>query len=829
VGLSSSDSEATRRGPSPGARVFGRYTLAAVLGRGGMGVVWRARDELLGEDVALKFLPEVVRWDPGAYADLKAETRRARQLTHPNIVRIHDFVEDADGAAISMELVDGVTLTARRLERPEQVLEPEEIARWLPELGAALDYAHQEGRVVHRDLKPTNVMLAPDGRIKITDFGVARGLAESISRVSMVSAGTLVYMSPQQAMGEDPSAADDIYALGATLYELLTGKPPFHAGDIRSQLFQRRPDSLRARRIRLGRTPGAIPPHWEEAIAACLAKEPERRPASAGELVRRLTASRGPVRAGWRRRLSRRTWMLGGAAAALAATWFLAPGVSLGWVAGGAGVESAEENGRVLAAWNLDGDGREGSGRGLHAATAEVIPAPDRFGRLDRALRFNGRADLAVADTPLLRWPAAQPFTAAIWLQHEESADVTGAFWGARGERVGSFAWSFVLKGGRLGVALGAVQDDSLRCVVESARELQAGTWYHLAVVSDGRKVVLHLDGQPVGEQALGRLRAAPAPEQTEMRFARAYRLQTWVLNGVLDEARVWRRALAAAEVARLAGREAPPRMVVTRGLYPETEDLKAAVREEFGPAAQLLDWQEIKRWHGEAITAWMDELDLRKTAQNGWVQHGGRRIHEGRRHYFISRFDGEKPPYFLAHDEIGGDALLLGSWHGPRVPALALLPPARISREPLLPAGADGVLRRELPLPAGTQALALAWRVALRAGQTGRQVARLRLKDGREWTVLCEPRADAAVAIAFTGPAGTVRTTNRPIGYGETEFTLVVRDRRLRFAAVNVVGASPWFNETVPIEGFHVDDVRAIELEPGGVVGPGSATLSIE
>jgi serine/threonine protein kinase len=215
-----------------------------------MGVVWRARDQVLGEEVALKFLPDAVRWDPGAYEDLKGETRRARQLTHPNIVRIHDFVEDSGSAAISMELVEGATLTALRLTRPAKVFSPDEIAAWLPQLCAALDYAHGEARVVHRDLKPANLMLTGDGRLKVADFGVARSMADSITRVSMMSAGTLVYMSPQQAMGEEPSPADDLYALGATLYELLTGKPPFHTGDVRLQLFQRRPDSIAARLCR---------------------------------------------------------------------------------------------------------------------------------------------------------------------------------------------------------------------------------------------------------------------------------------------------------------------------------------------------------------------------------------------------------------------------------------------------------------------------------------------------------------------------------------------------------------------------------------------------
>jgi hypothetical protein len=284
------DSEPTLRGPAAGQRVFGRYVLTRILGRGGMGVVWAARDETLGGEVALKFLPDAVRWDPAAFEDLKVETRRARQLTHPNIVRIHDFVEDTGAAAISMELVDGRTLTELRVERPNRVFAPADIAPWLAQLASALDYAHAQARVVHRDLKPSNLMLTSAGVLKVADFGVARSLADSVTRVSMMSAGTLVYMSPQQAMGEEPAPADDVYAIGATLYELLTGKPPFHTGDVRMQLFQRVPDSVAGRRRALGLPAAQISEPWEKTIAACLAKNPADRPASAGEVAARLTA-----------------------------------------------------------------------------------------------------------------------------------------------------------------------------------------------------------------------------------------------------------------------------------------------------------------------------------------------------------------------------------------------------------------------------------------------------------------------------------------------------------------------------------------------------------
>jgi serine/threonine protein kinase len=396
--------------------VFARYVLQGILGRGGMGVVWRAHDETLGEDVALKFLPDAVRWDPAAFDNLKVETRRARQLTHPHIVRIHDFVEDAGGAAISMELVDGSTLSELRLARANKIFETADLTPWLPQLGAALDYAHTQARVVHRDLKPSNVMLARDGAIKVTDFGVARSLADSVTRVSMMSAGTLVYMSPQQAMGDEPAPADDVYALGATLYELLTGKPPFHTGDVRLQLFQRKPDGLAARRKMLGATGAEISSAWEKTIAACLAKAPEERPRTVSEIAERLCApQRTPAKRP--RRPTRREILLGTLVLALAGWSGLSPArFHLGSSAPVAAGFPSDAT-RALAAWNFDGDARDGSGHGLDGESTRAVPAQDRFGRIDRALHFNGNALVDVRDSPQLHWSGADAFTAAVWVR----------------------------------------------------------------------------------------------------------------------------------------------------------------------------------------------------------------------------------------------------------------------------------------------------------------------------------------------------------------------------------------------------------------------------
>ncbi len=284
------DLGATIRGFSPGQKLFARYHLQRILGRGGMGVVWLARDEKLERDVALKFLPEFVKSDRAAMDDLKRETRRALELTHSHIIRIYDFVEDAQTAAIAMEYVSGDTLSNRRMERPGHVFEPADLGRWVWQLCEALAYAHDKARIVHRDLKPANLMLDAHGDLKVADFGIARSISDSVSRLSAQagSSGTPAYMSPQQMMGEKPDVADDIYSLGATLYELLTGKPPFYSGNLIAQVQAKVPPGLAARRAEMGLTGAPVPQAWEETIAACLAKEAAQRPAGARDVARRL-------------------------------------------------------------------------------------------------------------------------------------------------------------------------------------------------------------------------------------------------------------------------------------------------------------------------------------------------------------------------------------------------------------------------------------------------------------------------------------------------------------------------------------------------------------
>ncbi|PYK94797.1 MAG: hypothetical protein DME36_04320 [Verrucomicrobia bacterium] len=321
---------ATSREFASGQKVFGRYTLVKVLGRGGMGVVWLARDEELERDVALKFLPDLMIQDRALLDQLKRETKRCLELTHPHIVRIHDFVHDERSGCISMEYVNGETLSNLRAGKERQVFEPHEIAGWMTQLCEALDYAHNRARVIHRDLKPGNLMVNQRGDLKVADFGIARSLADSASRLTKEQgrSGTLVYMSPQQLNGERSTHLDDIYSLGATVYELLTSKPPFYSGNVDRQICERVVPSMTERRKEFNIEPASIPQIWEKTVADCLTKNPLRRPQSAVEVAQCLQLPSGPARIaiGHAKPAKKRLLLMGGIAAAsalvLAAVYF---------------------------------------------------------------------------------------------------------------------------------------------------------------------------------------------------------------------------------------------------------------------------------------------------------------------------------------------------------------------------------------------------------------------------------------------------------------------------------------------------------------------------
>ena len=284
--------------------VFNHYHLLSELGRGGTGVVWLARDLELNTNVALKFLREDVAFEAEAIRELKGEIILNRDLSHPHIIKTYNFETNGQRAAIAMEHVSGDNLQTLKAQQPGKFFNVEDIFKWMQMLCDAMDYAHRQ-HVVHRDIKPSNLMINQHGELKVGDFGIGRAVAETVNRLTKNAAGTPPYMSPQQTMGEKAIQSDDIYSIGATIYDLLTGSPPFFRGAIREQALAKVPPSMAQRRIELERAGAPIPPQWEKTVAACLAKEPAARPPTARALREMLEGKAGSVLSGYPARSQR--------------------------------------------------------------------------------------------------------------------------------------------------------------------------------------------------------------------------------------------------------------------------------------------------------------------------------------------------------------------------------------------------------------------------------------------------------------------------------------------------------------------------------------------
>ena len=222
-----------RRSPPSGHMndqlILGRYRLIERLALGGSAEVWRAHDEQLDRPVAVKRLHPHLLPDESSRKRLAAEARAAASLSHPVIVDIYDVDATGEAPALVMELVDGESLSARIARSGP--LEPREAASMAADIAEALFHAHQRG-VVHRDVKPGNVLLASDGRTKLVDFGIAHSLAESAERLTMTGTvvGTMSAMAPEQLLGGPITPRTDLYGIGVVLYEALTGRPPYPGG-----------------------------------------------------------------------------------------------------------------------------------------------------------------------------------------------------------------------------------------------------------------------------------------------------------------------------------------------------------------------------------------------------------------------------------------------------------------------------------------------------------------------------------------------------------------------------------------------------------------------
>ena len=263
-----------------GHLMMDRFRLVERLGRGGLGSVWLAEDvQLNNEHVACKILKPELYDDHRAVSDLKREVLLTRRLRHPNILGVYTFWETDCNRLITMEYVDGSNLS-ELLYCQRRPFAPCALVPWIQQLGDALDYAHGEG-ILHRDVKPANIMVDVQNKTLLADFGIARTAREVQARLSgELTSGTLLYVSPEQLMGEHLDARSDLYSLAATFYELMAGRPPFVSGSIITQIQMKPAPPVTG-----------LPDAINEVLLKALAKDPARRHDSCGAFCQALTGA----------------------------------------------------------------------------------------------------------------------------------------------------------------------------------------------------------------------------------------------------------------------------------------------------------------------------------------------------------------------------------------------------------------------------------------------------------------------------------------------------------------------------------------------------------
>jgi len=268
--------------PTSGLTFGGRYQLSSRIAIGGMGEVWQATDLVIGRTVALKILKDEYMGDPGFLERFRAEARHAALVNHEGIANVYDYGEEEGSAYLVMELVPGEALSAV-LDR-ERVLSTDRVLDIVAQTASALHAAHMAG-LVHRDIKPGNLLITPEGRVKITDFGIAR-IADQVPLTATGQVmGTVQYLSPEQASGHPASPATDVYSLGIVAYEALAGRRPF-TGESQVAIAM----------AQINEAPPELPVTISEPVRnlvyACIAKKPADRPASAAHLSRAAQALR---------------------------------------------------------------------------------------------------------------------------------------------------------------------------------------------------------------------------------------------------------------------------------------------------------------------------------------------------------------------------------------------------------------------------------------------------------------------------------------------------------------------------------------------------------
>ena len=267
-----------------GTRLDARYRIEARLERGGMATVYRARDEILGRDVAIKIMHPALATDPTFAERFRREAQNAARLSHPNVVAVYDCGQAEGDAFIVMEFIDGTTLRTL-LERFGR-LDTDTTRHVARGISEALDHAHAKG-IVHRDVKPENVLVTPDGQVRVVDFGIAKALGPQSMRLTTDRPiGTIAYVAPEQLSGADVDGRADIFALGAMTYEMLTGRPPYR-GDT--------PQAVAAARMQQPIPSAGISPGIDGAIARATRANPRERFDTPGEFARALGEGASPT------------------------------------------------------------------------------------------------------------------------------------------------------------------------------------------------------------------------------------------------------------------------------------------------------------------------------------------------------------------------------------------------------------------------------------------------------------------------------------------------------------------------------------------------------
>jgi len=388
-----------------GTVLGGRYRLVELLGQGGMATIYRARDTQLERDVAVKVLRPEYGADPDFIERFRHEAQSAASLNHPGIVAVHDYGTDPVGPFIVMELVEGEDLAT--IVRRTGALPPRAAARLVAQASRGVAAAHDRG-FVHRDIKPGNILVTREGRVKVTDFGIARALSESALTLPGTTLGSVHYFSPEQARGELATPASDIYSLGIVLYELLTGRRPW-TGDTAAAIATAR---LTGTVPSPSAAHGGIPPSLEAITRKALAPNPEERYGSAAEMAGALEAFLGEERGGEGTRA--------GAATAGAAGLAGIAGAAAAGASGGAAAAGAAGAGAAGA--GAAGAGAAGAAAGAGAAGAASSPTiaagvarPNPGARIDYP-----REAYATA-------PPARPRTGAGQAPAEEEEERSGA------------------------------------------------------------------------------------------------------------------------------------------------------------------------------------------------------------------------------------------------------------------------------------------------------------------------------------------------------------------------------------------------------------------